>query len=110
MPSAQMQRYGLDERDHFFGIINKASKRTNVGRFWLEPRWKSEYINQSRDLFSADDRHTLQELFSLLGGTDALSVTKVQVGVEYVTFKAFREEANQFNSLTGAIQFNNESA
>ncbi len=110
MPSAQLQRYGLDERDHFFGIINKASKRTNVGRFWLEPRWKSEYINQSRDLFSADDRHTLQELFSLLGGTDALSVTKVQVGVEYVTFKDFREEANQFNSLTGAIQFNNESA
>ena len=110
MSSAQLQRYGLAERDHFFGIINKASKRANIGRFWIEPRWKSEYIHQTRDLFSANDRHTLQELFSLLGGTEALSVTRLQLGVEYVTFRDFREAANEFKSLTGAIQFKNESA
>ena len=110
MSSAQLQRYGLDEQDHFFGIVNKASKRANIGRFWIEPRWKSEYIHQTRDLFSANDRHTLQELFSLLGGTEALSVTRLQLGVEYVTFKDFREDANEFRSLTGAIQFKNESA
>ena len=39
-----------------------------------------------------------------------LKVTRLQLGVEYVTFKDFREAANEFKSLTGPYQFKNESA
>ena len=110
MSDQRRQRLSLDQADFFFGMINKASYRRELGRFWVEPRWKSEYVKQSRDLFTVEDRTTLQELFSLLAGTDVMQATRLQAGLEYLVFNDFDTDANDFNSLTGGIQFKNESA
>ena len=110
MSDTQRQRLSLDKTDFFFGIINKVNYRHQFGRLWVEPRLKSEFIKQSRDLFSAQNRTSLMELFSLLVGTNALKVTRLQAGLEYLIFNDFNQDLNDFKALTGGIQFNNESA
>lgn len=110
MDRQERQQFNLDARDFFFGLINKLSYRREIGRFVLEPRWKSEFRKQSRGLFSLEERTSLSELFSALFETPLLRVTKLQAGVEYMIFNDFDQDANDFNSLTGAIQFNNVSS
>ena len=110
MDAERRQRWGLAETDFFFGMINKAHYRHVLGPLYLEPRWKSEFIKQSRDLFTDERRTTLAELFSLLAGTDVLEITKLQAGLEYLIFDDFDADANDFTALTWGIQFQNESA
>ena len=110
MEAERRQRWGLAETDFFFGMINKAHYRHALGPLYLEPRWKSEFIKQSRDLFTDERRTTLAELFSLLAGTDVLEITKLQAGLEYLIFDDFDADANDFTALTWGIQFQNESA
>ena len=109
MSERRRERLGLEASDFFFGLINKANYRFELGRVRLEPRWKSEYLNQSRDLFSLDSRTTLMELFSGLAEIKLLQTTKVQAGLEYVLFNDFDEDLEDFNSLTVGFQFTNES-
>ena len=110
MDKAERQLHNLGSADFFFGVINKASYRYGLGRVAVEPRWKSEFRKQSRTLFSKDDRTSLMQLLAGLVETRVLQVTKLQLGLEYVFFNDFDEDADDFNSLTGAFQFTNESA
>ena len=100
----------LDDADFFFGIINKASYSREIGRVRIEPRWKSEYRHQSRDLFTLEEHKSLTELFSTIVELPLLQVTTLQAGVEYVIFNDLNSDFNDFNSLLGAVQFNNTSA
>ena len=109
MEKAQRQQYDLAPSDFFFGLINKASYRFQLGAWSLEPRWKSEFRKQSRSLLSLDSHTSLMELFSGLVETQVLQVTKVQAGVEYAIFNDFDTDANDFNAVTVAVQFSNES-
>jgi hypothetical protein len=110
MNKLRREGFNLDESDYFFGIINKASYSYEIGRVRLEPRWKSEFRNQSRDLFTLEEHKSLTELFSAIVEVPLLKVTTVQAGVEYVLFNDMNRDANDFNALLGAVQFNNTSA
>ncbi len=104
------EQYNVDKSDFFFGLINKVSYKRDLGRIRVEPRWKSEYINQSRDLFTQRGNKSLTEIFSTLVELPLLKVTSLQAGVEYVIFNDLDNDVNDFNSLLGAVQFNNTSA
>ncbi len=102
--------YNLKKSDHFFGLINKMNYVYDLGRLRIEPRWKSEYRNQSRDLFTDQANESLTEIFSGIVQFPLLKVTTLQAGVEYVLFKDFLDDTRDFDSLLGAVQFNNTSA
>ena len=110
MNKQRREGFNLDESDFFFGIINKVSYSHEIGRVRLEPRWKSEFRNQSRDLFTLEEHKSLTELISAIVELPLLKVTTVQAGVEYVLFNDMNRDANDFNALLGAVQFNNTSA
>jgi hypothetical protein len=109
MSRTRRQRLNLDATDFFFGLINKASYRYELGRVALEPRWKSEFRKQSRGLFEAEERTSLLQLFSALAEIKLLQVTRMQAGVEYVWVNDFGEKLNDFNSASVAFQFANTS-
>ena len=101
------KRRDLVQNDHFFGIINKASYNLTVRRLELEPRWKSEYRHQSRDLVRASEREDLTQLFSLLALFPFLQNTFIEGGVEFLWFQDLREDQNDFISRVLALQFTN---
>ena len=109
MDEARRAEFELDPADFFFGLINKASYRFKLAGWSLEPRWKSEFRKQSRSLISLNSATSLMELFSALVETRVLQVTKLQGGIEYAIFNDFDEDLNDFNAVTVAVQFSNES-
>ena len=109
MNKTRRQEFGLNASDFFFGVVNKASYRYNLGNIVLEPRWKSEFRKQSRSLFTLDSTTRLMELLSALVETRVLRSTHLQTGVEYLLFNDFDVDENDFNELTVAFQFTNQS-
>ena len=109
MNKTRRQAFGLDASDFFFGVINKASYSYDLGNIVLEPRWKSEFRKQSRSLFALGSTTSLMELWSVLVETRVLRVTRLQTGVEYVLFNDFDVDENDFNEMTVAFQFTNQS-
>tara|TARA_A100001037_G_C14938141_1_gene539259 strand:- start:91 stop:852 length:762 start_codon:yes stop_codon:yes gene_type:complete len=109
MGEVERNELGLKPSDFFFGLINKASYRFKLGAWSVEPRWKSEFRKQSRSLLSLNSTTSLMELFSGLVETKMLQVTKLQAGIEYAIFNDFDDDRNDFNSVTVAFQFSNES-
>ena len=73
----------------------------------LEPRWKSEYRNQTRDHAAVGEREELTELFSVLARFPILTSTYVEAGVEYILFRDLREDLNDRNTRVLALQFTN---
>ena len=104
------ETYSLEHaNDYFFGVINKANYRHRLGRFWLEPRWKSEFRLQTFGLFAVGKENILTELFGFLLGFPVLRHTEIQSGIEYTFSNDFREKANNFNGLAVAMQLANVS-
>ena len=110
MEPSQRLRFGLDKSDFFFGLINKASYRYRLGHLTLEPRWKSEYLDQSRNLFDARDQKTLTELFSGLVEMRLMHASSLQMGIEYLLSTDFHGQERDFTTLSGGVQFANESS
>ena len=106
----ERRELGLSEEDYFFGILNKASYRYTLGPLELEPRWKSEFIDQSRDLFAAQERTTLSELVSVLVRMRLLGATTMQSGVEYLWSEDLDGRDHDLKSWNLGIQFLTESA
>ena len=109
MSDERRQQLGLADKDYFFGLVNKASYRRWVGPFLLEPRWKSEYIRQTRGLFDAGRRSSLTEMVAAMVETPVLSASKVQTGVEYLYFNDLDDDQQDFDALTVALQFTTDS-
>ena len=107
------EQLGLDSSEFFFGVINKASYRWRLGSFTVEPRWKSEFIKQSRGLLKpatgGAERTALTELFSGLVETSILRATLLQTGIEYALVNDLDDDALDFDSLSWALQFANQS-
>ena len=99
----------LRERDYFFGLINKISYRFDLGRIWIEPRWKSEYRRQSLDLTSTDRRTELSEIGGFIFGFPLLSHTPLLGGVELTFFNDMERDSNDFSGQVWALQFSNLS-
>jgi hypothetical protein len=100
---------GLRKRDFFFGLINKVSYRFDLGRLWIEPRWKSEYRKQSIDLLSQEKRTELAEIGGFLIGFPMLKHTTLQAGLELTFVNDFDRDINDFNGIVWATQFTNVS-
>ncbi|MCY3759762.1 MAG: hypothetical protein OXH50_00805, partial [Gemmatimonadetes bacterium] len=98
---------GQLQNERFFGVINKVGYELSLGLLELEPRWKSEYRNQTRDLAAVGEREELTELFSVLARFPILASTYAEAGVEYILFKDLREDLNDRNSRVLALQFTN---
>jgi hypothetical protein len=107
---AERTPLGLRKRDFFFGLINKISYRFNLGKVWIEPRWKSEFRHQSIDLTSTDKRRELTELGGFIMGFPMLTHTAIQAGLELIRFDDLKSSSNDFSGVIGALQFTNVSA
>jgi len=110
LDASQRARYNLAPSDYFFGLINKVSYRYGWRGLTVEPRWKSEWLKQSRSLFADREQTTLMELFSLLLETRLLQATRLQGGIEYAWFNDFDRDEQDFGSLSWALQLATESA
>jgi hypothetical protein len=101
---------GLRQRDYFFGLINKASFRFDLGLLWIEPRWKSEYRRQTLDLVTTNTqkREELAEIGGMILGFPLLSHTSLQGGVEFTLLNDIEGDAD-FNGIAAAVQFTNVS-
>ena len=101
---------GLRSEDYFFGLINKASYRFDVGLVWIEPRWKSEYRRQTLDLVTTNTtkREELAQVGGVLAGMPVRSHTVVQGGVEWSIINDIEGDAD-FDGIATALQLTNVS-
>ena len=109
MGDERRRELGLSSSDFFFGVINRASYRVHLGGFDFEPRWKSEYRRQSISPFREGERDELRELFGALVEKDLLDHTRFHAGVEFMLFRDFERDDQDFDSQSIAIQFSNSS-
>ncbi len=107
----QREVLNLRQREYFFGLINKASYRFDLGLVWIEPRWKSEYRKQTLDLVTTntEKREELAEIGGVLLGFPLLTHTTLQGGVELTFLNDIESDANDFNGIASAVQFTNVS-
>ena len=98
---------GVVQNEHFFGVINKVGYQLKLGRLELEPRWKSEYRHQSRDLISAGKREELGQLVSLLGRASFLDRSVVEGGVEFLWSNDLQEDQKDLSGRVLALQVTN---
>ena len=75
----------------------------------VEPRWKSEFLKQTRGLFGEEQRAQLRELFSVIVEMDFLTESTLQGGLEYLWNEDFEEDANDFKSVSLGLQLTNRS-
>ena len=99
----------LRKSDFFFGAINKIRYRRQIGALTVEPRWKSEFLKQTRGLFGEERREQLRELFSVIVEMDFLTDSTLQGGLEYLWNEDFAEDANDFRSVSLGLQLTNRS-
>ena len=98
---------GQVQNEHFFGLVNKAGYQWRLGLLELEPRWKSEYRHQSRDLLSAGKREEWSQLVSLLGRAPFLDRSMIEAGVEFHWSNDLRENRNDLTGRVVAVQVTN---
>ena len=103
-------RHGLDESDHFLGLVNKAAFSYRLGALELVPRWKSEYISQSRNLYSDAQRTTLTQLLSGLVVVPLLRATTLQGGIEYLLSRDLNGRAADLTGVSTGLQLTSTSA
>ena len=110
MNTERRERFGLNSQDFYFGLMNKASYDMDVGAVSVQPRWKSAFQKQTRDLFTDAESTRLQEQFSILAEVKVLRSTRAQAGVEYVISEDFDVDANDVTSTIVGLQLSNLSA
>lgn len=109
MDERTRKEFELRKSDFFFGAINKIRYRRQIGVLTVEPRWKSEFLKQTRGLFGEEQREQLRELFSVIVEMDFLTESTLQGGLEYLWNEDFAEDANDFRSVSLGLQLTNRS-
>ena len=109
-----------DFRDNFlfFGLINKAEYRKQLGRITLSPRIKNEHRREAPLLSNDPVRKENTLLLFLIGTTPILAHSEVQVGLEYSIFSQLEDEdkvlelglPKAFKETVLAIQYSNRGA
>ena len=107
-----------DFRDNyqFFGLINKAEYRQQLGRFQLSPKIKNELRLEAPLLNNEPVRKEDTLILFLTGQTPILSNSEVRAGVEYTIFNQFEKDAvalglqEDFQQLVIAAQYSNTGA
>ena len=109
LDKAERTVLGLRKLEYFFGVINKARYRLDLGAVWIEPRWKSEYRKQTMDLISTTRREELAEFGGVLLGLPLLRHTTLQGGMEFTYVNDLIRDLNDYSGIVGALQFTNVS-
>ena len=78
-----------------------------MGILRIQPRWKSEFRNQTYDLFTREKRKELREIFGTIVEMPLLRQTTAVVGVEYELFRDLAGKINNFQSFITAGQITN---
>ena len=73
----------LEERTHFFGLINKADYTYRVRGLEVQPKIKSEYLNQAPFILEGDEREEWTGTGTLLLRHPMLSASSLEAGLEY---------------------------
>ena len=109
MSAEERRPLGLGAREFFVGVINKAAYRFELGRVEIEPRWKSEFRNQTYDLFTNRERRELTEIVGTIVEFPMLRHSVISTGIEYVRFSDLDSDVNDFQSFIAAAQLTNVS-
>ena len=73
----------LEQRTHFFGLINKADYTYRVRGLEIQPKIKSEYLNQAPFILEGDEREEWTGTGTLLLRHPMLSASSLEAGLEY---------------------------
>jgi len=73
----------LEKRTHFFGLINKADYTYRVGGLEIQPKIKSEYLNQTPFILGGDEHQEWTGTGILLLRHPMLSASSLEAGLEY---------------------------
>ncbi len=77
----------LNSSTHFFGLINKADYTYEIGNLVLQPKIKSEYLNQTAFLHNDPDRKEWMGIGIVQTRLPVLNNSFVESGVEYSIFR-----------------------
>ena len=77
----------LKSSTHFFGLINKADYTYEIGNLVLQPKIKSEYLNQTAFLQGDPDRKEWMGIGIVQTRLPVLNNSFVESGVEYSIFR-----------------------
>ena len=77
----------LNGSTHFFGLINKADYTRRFGKLVVQPKIKSEYLNQTAFLKGDPDRKEWMGLGILQTRLPVLNSSYIEGGVEYSVFR-----------------------
>ncbi len=105
---------GLRDQGSFFGLVNKAEYRLNLGRVALVPAWKSEFLRRTPTFAQDPQAREWSQLFMVLVRVPVLRRSFLEGGVEYQVFSQLRDPTppgaeNSFNGLVAALQLTNIS-
>ena len=73
----------LEDRTHFFGFIKKADGTWRAGSLEVQPRIKSEYLNQTPFILDGDGRREWTGTGILLLRHPMLGASSLEAGLEY---------------------------
>jgi hypothetical protein len=85
--SVQLQLRGQREDASFFGMINKAEYRLQLGKLTLSPAWKSEFRNEAPTLRNLPERKELSQILLAVGRFPVMLTSYLEVGIEYHNFR-----------------------
>lgn len=111
-------RSDLRDTHRFFGLINKAEYRYQIGQITLTPKIKNEHRREAPLLRNEPVRKENSLLLFLVGEIPILSNSEIQAGLEYTIFNQLKsqEEARalglmqDFRETVLAIQYSNTGA
>ena len=96
----------------FFGLIDKAEYRRDMGHFIVNPKIKNELRLEAPLLRNAPVRKENTLILFLTAQTSVLTGSEVRAGVEYTIFSQFEDPApvglqEDFREMVLALQFSN---
>ena len=82
---------GIRDRSSFWGLIDKAEYRLNLGKLTLIPAWKSEFRRWTPFAANEARRAELSEIFMLISRLPVMFSTFLEAGIEYHRFFQLRD-------------------
>ena len=107
----------LNERTRFVGLINKADYTYQIGQLVLQPKVKSEYLNQTAFLPADPDRKEWMGIGIVQARLPVLNNSFLESGVEYSLFRELvldedalladgpTQDTGDFRNLVLAVQW-----
>jgi hypothetical protein len=108
----ELELRGQRRHGQFLGLINRADYHLRLGRWTLNPRWKSEFLYQAPVQRELPRRRELTELFALVLRVPFMQRSLVETGAEYEVFSQLRQPPPpgadpDYTALTSTLQMTN---